>query len=115
MFYEDPIPPDSLEAMEQVARRIRIPIATGERFFTMQQFATLLERGAVQYIRPDVCMAGGLTQSKKIADLAKKSGRDVSFCEIEAEWGHDAFLIPGDRLKTLIRGFLERILYETGH
>ncbi|MGO8748036.1 MAG: enolase C-terminal domain-like protein [Thermoguttaceae bacterium] len=40
-------------------------------FFTMQQFATLLERGAVQYIRPDVRMAGGLTQSKKIAALAE--------------------------------------------
>ncbi len=71
MFYEDPISPDSLEAMEQVARKITIPIATGERFFTMQQFATLLERGAVQYIRPDVCMAGGLSQSKKIAALAE--------------------------------------------
>ncbi len=70
-FYEDPVPPDSLDAMEEVARKIKIPIATGERFFTMQQFATLLEHGAVQYIRPDVCMAGGLSQSKKIAALAE--------------------------------------------
>jgi galactonate dehydratase len=83
MFYEDPIPPDSLDAMEQVARRIRIPIATGERFFTMQQFATLLERGAVQYIRPDVCMAGGLTQSKKIAAPAE---------------AHDAQVVPHNPL-----------------
>jgi len=48
-------------------------------------------------------------QAKEIVKALKKNGRDVSFCEIEAEWGHDAFLIPGERLPMLIRGFLERI------
>jgi len=70
-FYEDPIRPDSLDEMAMLAQKIRIPIATGERFVTAQQFASLLERGAVQYIRPDVCMAGGLTNCKKIAALAE--------------------------------------------
>jgi homoserine O-acetyltransferase len=42
----------------------------------------------------------------------KKNGLDVSFCEIEAEWGHDAFLIPNVRLTTLMRGFLERVCHE---
>jgi galactonate dehydratase len=70
-FYEDPILPDDLDAMDLIARKIKIPIATGERFFTMQQFQTLLARGAVQYIRPDVCLAGGLTNCKKIAALAE--------------------------------------------
>ncbi|MHC4432088.1 MAG: galactonate dehydratase [Planctomycetota bacterium] len=70
-FYEDPVLPDNLDAMDLIARKIKIPIATGERFFTMQQFATLLQRGAVQYVRPDVCMAGGLTNCKKIAALAE--------------------------------------------
>ena len=71
MFYEDPILPDSLDAMELIARKIKIPIATGEHFVTMAQFASLLQRGAVQYIRPDVCLAGGLTNCKKIAALAE--------------------------------------------
>ena len=53
-------------------------------------------------------------QAREIVKALKKSGRDVSFCEIEAEWGHDAFLIPSDRLKALIHGFLERILHESG-
>ncbi len=70
-FYEDPILPDNLEAMDFIARKINIPIATGERFFTLQQFETLLERGAVQYIRTDICLAGGLTNCKKIAALAE--------------------------------------------
>jgi homoserine O-acetyltransferase len=39
----------------------------------------------------------------------KKNGLDVSFCEIEAKWGHDAFLLPSERLSALIKGFLERV------
>jgi galactonate dehydratase len=70
-FYEDPILPDNLEAMDFIARKIKIPIATGERFYTLQQFETLLERGAVQYVRTDICLAGGLTNCKKIAALAE--------------------------------------------
>lgn len=70
-FYEDPIPPENYDAMEQVAKHISIPIATGERFQTMHEFAMLLSRGAVQYVRPDVCLAGGITHTKKIAALAE--------------------------------------------
>jgi len=70
-FYEDPILPDSFDAMALVAQHIRIPIATGERLHTIWEFEMLLSRGAVQYIRPDVCLAGGLTHCKKIAALAE--------------------------------------------
>lgn len=70
-FYEDPILPDSFDAMALVAEQIHIPIATGERLHTIQEFEMLLARGAVQYVRPDVCLAGGLTHSKKIAALAE--------------------------------------------
>ena len=70
-FYEDPIVPDSFDAMGLVAQNIHIPIATGERLHTIYEFQALLSRGAVQYVRPDVCMAGGLTHSKKIAAIAE--------------------------------------------
>ena len=52
-------------------------------------------------------------QSKAMVKAMKKNGLDVSFCEIEAEWGHDAFLIPNARLTTLIKGFLERVCRES--
>ena len=52
-------------------------------------------------------------QSKAMVQLIKKNGLDVSFCEIKADWGHDAFLIPSRRLTGLIRGFLERVHRET--
>ena len=70
-FYEDPILPDSFDAMALVAQNIQIPIATGERLHTIYEFEALLSRGAVQYVRPDVCLAGGLSHSKKIAALAE--------------------------------------------
>ena len=51
-------------------------------------------------------------QSKEMVTALKKNGLDVSFCEIEADWGHDAFLLPNDRLSAMIRGFLERVHHE---
>ncbi len=76
-FYEDPIRPDNFDAMAEVAQKIHIPIATGERLHTIYEFEMLLTRNAVQYVRPDVCMAGGITHCKKIAALAEAHYVDV--------------------------------------
>jgi homoserine O-acetyltransferase len=51
-------------------------------------------------------------QSRDIVSALKKNGSDVSFCEIEAQWGHDAFLLPNARLDGLISGFLDRVYHE---
>ena len=59
MFYEDPILPDNFDAMGLVAQQIAVPIATGERLHTIYEFEMLLARGAVQYVRPDVCLCRG--------------------------------------------------------
>ena len=86
MFYEDPLRPNSFDAMAQVARHIDIPIATGERFTSLYQFQTLLSRDAVQYLRPDVCLCGGITGAKKIAALAE---------------AHDAWIVPHNPLSPI--------------
>jgi galactonate dehydratase len=70
-FFEDPVLPDNFDEMAYVAQHIDIPIATGERLHNIWEFEMLLTRNAVQYVRPDVCMAGGITHSKKIAALAE--------------------------------------------
>ena len=77
-FYEDPIRPDNIDAMAEVAQKIAVPIATGERIHTIYEFEMLLTRNAVQYVRPDVCMAGGITHCKKIAALAEAHYVDVA-------------------------------------
>ena len=46
-------------------------------------------------------------QAKELVQTLKRSDQDVSFCEIEADCGHDAFLIPDERLTALIRGFFD--------
>ncbi len=71
MFYEDPILPDNFDAMAQVAQQIGVPIATGERLLNVHEFAMLVERRAVQYLRPSVCVVGGISGAKKIAALAE--------------------------------------------
>ena len=48
-------------------------------------------------------------QSKEMVKAMKKNNLDVSFCEIDAQWGHDAFLLPDERLENLIRGFLRSL------
>jgi len=48
-------------------------------------------------------------QSRAMVTAMKRAGRDVSFCEIEAPCGHDAFLLPIKRLATIIKGFLDRV------
>ncbi len=83
MFFEDPLRPNSFDAMAWVADKINIPIATGERFTSMYQFQTLLTRHAVEYLRPDVCLCGGITGAKKIAAMAE---------------AHDAQIVPHNPL-----------------
>lgn len=51
-------------------------------------------------------------QSKAMVKAMKKNALDVSFCEIEAQWGHDAFLLPNERLTSLMKGFLDRVCNE---
>lgn len=71
LFFEDPVTPDNLDEMAYVASKIAIPIATGERMTSLWDFQMLLARQAVQYVRPDVCLAGGISGCKKIAALAE--------------------------------------------
>jgi len=52
-------------------------------------------------------------QSKEMVKAMKKNNLDVSFCEINAQWGHDAFLLPSDRLDNLIKGFLRSASHDT--
>jgi galactonate dehydratase len=71
LFYEDPIQIDSIVSQAEVARRISIPVANGERLHSIWEFRELLACGGPQYVRPDVGLAGGLTHCKKIAAIAE--------------------------------------------
>ncbi|CAM3840185.1 D-galactonate dehydratase [Vibrio aerogenes CECT 7868] len=71
LFLEDPIAPDSLESMVDVSRRISIPVATGERAVSLQEMESICQQKAANFVRPDVCVVGGISAAKKIAAIAE--------------------------------------------
>ncbi len=71
MFIEEPCLPENAEAIVKVAQSTTIPIATGERLFTKWGFREILEKQAVSIVQPDLCHAGGIFESKKIAAMAE--------------------------------------------
>ncbi|PYM66723.1 MAG: galactokinase, partial [Candidatus Rokuibacteriota bacterium] len=58
LFLEDPIPPESPVLSGELARRVAVPIATGERLHNLEEFRDLLTGGPVGYIRPDLGLTG---------------------------------------------------------
>ena len=71
MFYEDPLIPDNFDSMAWVAQKIRIPLATGERIHTPQEYQMLVKRQALDYLRVSICVCRGFTGAKKIAAIAE--------------------------------------------
>jgi len=69
-WIEEPVPPENLKALAKVARRVRIPIATGERIHVRHEFRELFERQAADIIQPDLTTVGGLLEGRKIAAWA---------------------------------------------
>ena len=76
-FLEDPIIPDHFDSMGWIANKVNVPIATGERIHTIQEFEMLLSRNAMAYARTSVCICGGITGTKKIAALAEAHGVQI--------------------------------------
>ena len=70
-FYEEPIPPDNIDALAALQRSINLPIATGERLYTRWEFRPLFEKHAAHIIQPDICNVGGIWELRKIAAMAE--------------------------------------------
>ncbi len=69
-FFEEPVPHENLEAMAYVRRKINIPVATGERLFTIFGFQQLLACGGADIVQPDMSHCGGMLEARKIAAIA---------------------------------------------
>jgi galactonate dehydratase len=69
-WIEEPIPPESVDALAQVRAASPVPIAAGERWYEPGRFLEALAKGAVDILQPDVSHAGGLGETKRIAHLA---------------------------------------------
>lgn len=73
-FLEDPTTPDNFDSMALIANKTNVPIATGERIHTIQEYEMLFSRNAMAYARTSVCVCGGITGTKKIAAIAEAHG-----------------------------------------
>jgi galactonate dehydratase len=78
-WLEEPVPfdPDPLP-LARVRQQIDIPIAAGELMFGADRFRPLLEAGAVDVLMPDVKHCGGLSEGKRIAELAAQHGVEIA-------------------------------------
>lgn len=71
MFVEEPVPQENVDALKLVSDHVTFPIATGERLLSRWEFRQVLEKQAAAYIQPDGSHAGGITELKKIANMAE--------------------------------------------
>jgi L-alanine-DL-glutamate epimerase-like enolase superfamily enzyme len=78
LWFEEPVPPDSIEEMARVARAVRIPVATGERLTTKAEFAAVLRAGAAEILQPALGRAGGIWEMKKVAAIAEANGAQMA-------------------------------------
>ncbi len=77
-FYEDPIAPDSVISMGDVGRKLNIPLAVGERNNTVWEFREYCQQPGVQFLKPDIGLAGGFTHCRKIAAVAESFHQRVA-------------------------------------
>jgi galactonate dehydratase len=71
MWLEEPVPPENIDAMREVKRCTSTPICAGENLFLRYGFRDLIEKQAVDVIMPDIPKCCGLSEGKKIANMAE--------------------------------------------
>lgn len=71
MFFEEPVPPDSLEALKAVRDKSPVAISAGERLYSRWDYRRFFDLMPADYIQPDISHAGGIMELKKIAAEAE--------------------------------------------
>jgi L-alanine-DL-glutamate epimerase-like enolase superfamily enzyme len=102
LFLEDPLAPDFSEAWMAVRRSTRIPLMTGENIELVEMALPFLQQQAVDYLQPDLVNSGGITGTKRIADLAAlyrvpvclHSPGDLALTMASQQWSAAIFNCP---------------------
>ena len=71
LWFEEPVPPGQSSAMSEVAKKTKIPVATGERLTTKYEFYDVLKNNAASIIQMNLGRVGGILEAKKIASLSE--------------------------------------------
>ena len=70
MYYEEPTQPLNAALFKEISNKLRIPLASGERIYSRWGYRPFLEARSLSVIQPDLGNCGGITEGKKIADMA---------------------------------------------
>ncbi len=76
-FIEDPLRSESSHAYRNLSKHTSLPIAAGEQWSSKWQFRQVIEEDLINYARIDFCIAGGITESKKITNWAETHYIDI--------------------------------------
>jgi galactonate dehydratase len=71
LWLEEPVPPENIDAMREVKMHSTTPICAGENIYLRHGFRDLLEKQAVDIVMPDLPKCGGLSDGRKIANMAE--------------------------------------------
>lgn len=71
MYFEEPTSPESASNFRHIKEKCDLPLATGERSYTRWGFRQFFEDRTLSVIQPDLCNTGGITETKKICDMAQ--------------------------------------------
>ena len=86
LWLEDPVPPENLEALAQVQRATRLPVATGENHYHRIDFERLIREAGLRLLAPDVQKIG-LWEGRKLADLADMHYVNLAFHNVSGPIG----------------------------
>ena len=67
---EEPVNSHSASGMAHVARALKLPLAAGEHIYTRWGYRPYFEKGVLGYIQPNLSIMGGISEGKKVADMA---------------------------------------------
>lgn len=74
-FLETPLWTDDVKGYAELSARSPVRIAAGEWLSTRHDFEVLIDEGGVQVAQPDIGRVGGLTEARRVCDLAANRGR----------------------------------------
>ena len=73
-FFETPFPVDTMEPYAKLTAQTPLRIAAGEHAVTRWEFLDFMDRGGMLVMQPYMTTCGGLTEARRIVDLARPRG-----------------------------------------
>ncbi len=119
VWFEDPIPYESMDGLARLAQALDIPVAAGELLYGLEPFQRAFDAQAVDVAIMDLARMGGITPWMKVAAMAQARNIPVAGHVVPEVHVHLLAAVPnGDRVEYLPRSkpiFKNHLTLEDGH